>query len=41
MDAVHLATASIFRRARLLFVTWDDDLARAAQAEGLAAAGAV
>ena len=40
MDAIHLATALIVRRARPVLVTWDEDLARAATEEGLSVAGA-
>jgi hypothetical protein len=40
MDAIHLATASLFRAACPLLLTFDDRLARAARAEGLAVAGA-
>jgi len=38
-DAVHLATALDLAEEELVFVTWDDDLARAADASGLATAG--
>jgi hypothetical protein len=41
MDAVHLATALLVRHAEPVVVTWDDDLARAARAEGLAVAGSL
>jgi hypothetical protein len=40
MDAIHLASASLFRAASPLLLTFDDRLARAARAEGLAVAGA-
>ena len=39
-DAVHLATALDISEEELTFVTWDADLARAAEKAGLAVAGA-
>lgn len=36
MDAIHLASALLFARARPIVVTWDCELRRAASAEGLA-----
>ena len=36
MDAIHLASALSFVRAKPLVVSWDHALRRAAQAEGLA-----
>ena len=35
MDAIQLASALLFSRARPVMVTWDAELRRAAQAEGL------
>lgn len=40
IDGVHLAASLPFRDARVLFVTFDRQLARAASAEGLVVAGA-
>lgn len=40
MDAIHLSSALSLEGAELLLVTWDRDLGRAAQREGLATAGA-
>lgn len=39
-DAVHLATALEIQEEEVVFVTWDRDLARAAEGSGLAGAGA-
>jgi len=36
MDAIHLASALLFARARPVVVTWNVELRRAASAEGLA-----
>lgn len=36
MDAIHLASALLFARARPVVVTWDAELRRAASSEGLA-----
>jgi uncharacterized protein len=38
-DAVHLATALDLFEEEVVFVTWDEDLARAADSAGLAVAG--
>jgi len=40
LDAVHLATALTVARANPVVVSWDRDLRRAAEAEGLAVAPA-
>lgn len=39
-DAVHLATALALGEEEVVFVTWDEGLARAAESAGLATAGA-
>ena len=38
MDAIHLASASLLADARPVVVTWDAELRKAAQAEGLSVA---
>jgi predicted nucleic acid-binding protein len=40
-DAVHLASALALRDDALVVATWDDELAAAAEASGLAVAGAI
>ncbi len=36
LDAIHLATALLLEQSNLAFITYDDKLARAAEAQGLA-----